>query len=279
MLWSEPWLTLASSAEGTLIPPPRPVFPAESEWSFRLLPAADAIRSEWLTFVGSALSVSAAKARVGEAGALVGLLQLGPERDGEGATCILRPVGERTWRLETFVARPRGQRLGEWLLRCVMWELWPATLVFQWELAGLPVLVGAWWRGWLAAAVTVEKGWRWRRAAETAACGFCPVTAAWIPPQTGVEGRPVLVRDMVGNWSVVVADSGHCDGWGHVLAVGGGGVPDWSRVAGVGGWRELWYRGPRPPLGEWIWTGEWVVIGRVGVGDRSIQTRWLTADI
>jgi hypothetical protein len=237
--------------------------------------------------VGSGLSVEAARRRIGEEGAKIAWLSIA---DGQAATCLLHPAEEGVWRLEAFVARPRGKRLGERLLRHVMWTLWgryPAegiTLVFQWELAGLPALVGAWWRGWLGAAVTVERGWRWRRAAEQEACGFCPVTAAWIPPAEGpaADGRPFLVLDGSNDSAVVVADSGLCDGWGIVLSVTGDGSPNWSRVAAVGGWRELWYRGPAPPSSVegsgWTWTGEWVVIGRVGVG-RTVQTRWLTADI
>jgi hypothetical protein len=282
MLWSEPWLTLASSAEGTRIPPPRPV-----GGMFRMGAVAEELTADWLKFVGSGLSLEAARERVGEPGALIAWLD--GYQSGEAATCILRSAGERTWRVETFVARPRGRRLGELLLRHVMWNLWSwpgggkgsgATLVFQWELLGLPALAGAWWRGWLGAAVAVERGWRWRRAAEQEACGFCPVTAAWVPP-TGLEqigrGRPIAVRDASAGWTVVVADSGLCDGWGYILDWAG--EIDWSRVAAVGGWRELWYRGPSPPAGsDWTWTGEWVVIGRVGVA-RPVQTRWRTAEI
>lgn len=283
MLWTEPWLQLASSAEGTRIPPPPPPPLAAGE-SFRLLSLTEGLTAQWLSFVGSGLSVEAARRRVGDCGAQIAWLSIA---DGQAATCLLRPAGEGEgiWRIEAFVARPRGQRLGERLLRHVMWTLWGQrgiTLVFQWELAGLPALVGAWWRGWLGAAVTVERGWRWRRAAEQEACGFCPVTAAWIPPTEGpaTDGRPHLVQDPSNGCSVIVADSGLCDGWGIVLDVTGHGSPNWSRVAAVGGWRELWYRGPVPPAkGDgWTWTGEWVVIGRVGVG-RPIQTRWLTADI
>lgn len=290
MLWTEPWLTLAASREGTRIPPPRPVLPSE-DWRFLLSAASEAITAEWLTFVGSGLPVIAAHQRAGE-GALVARLYVG----GQGATCLLKPVRSETdvpvWLLETFVARPRGRRLGEWLLRCVMWELWVsgrgsgrgsssgATLVFQWELAGLPALMGAWWRGWLGAALCVERGWRWRRAAEAEACGFCPVTAAWIPTTGVSDGRPQLVRDVSAGWSVVVADSGHCDGWGHVLTIyrGGDVTIDWNRVAAVGEWRELWWRGVSPPDQDWVWTGEWVVVGRVGVA-QPVQTRWISADI
>jgi hypothetical protein len=283
MLWSEPWLALASSAEGTRIPPPRPAL--SDGTSFRLLPAGECLTADWLTFVGSGLSVAAARARIQEPGALVAWLE-GPKG---AATCLLRPAdneGSRIWRLESFVARPRGRRLGELLLRSVMWHLWflpgdqqGATLVFQWELAGLPALAGAWWRGWLGAAVAVERGWRWRRTAEQEKCGFCPVTDAWVPPSGEIAGggRPVVVRDPSAGWTVVVADSGLCDGWGYVLTYKGMGV-DWPRVAAIGGWRELWYRGSSAPVGNWTWTGEWVVIGRVGVG-RPIQTRWLTAEI
>ena len=282
MLWSEPWLALASSAEGTRIPPPRPTLPAGA--AFQLVPVEAALTADWLTFVGSGLSVAAARARVQEPGSLIALLDT-----VEGsATCLLRPADARVWRLESFVARPRGRRLGELLLRSVMWHLWflpgggGATLTFQWELAGLPSLVGAWWRGWLGAAVTVERGWRWRRTAEQEKCGFCPVTDAWVPPVGGIAGggRPIVVRDPSADWTVVVADSGLCDGWGYVLAYkGSGSNVEWSRVAAMGGWRELWYRCPSAPLGgAWTWTGEWVVIGRVGVG-QPVQTRWLTAEV
>jgi hypothetical protein len=281
MLWSEPWLALASSAEGTRIPPPRPAL--ANGTSFYLLPVEERLTADWLTFVGSGLSVAAARERVRGPGTLIAWLE-GPEG---AATCLLRLAGGRIWRLESFVARPRGRRLGELLLRCVMWHLWflpgdqqGATLVFQWELAGVPALAGAWWRGWLGAAVAVERGWRWRRTAEKEKCGFCPVTDAWVPPSGEIAGggRPVVVRDPSADWMVVIADSGLCDGWGYVLAYSGKDEVAWSRVAAVGGWRELWYRGCSAPLGDWTWTGEWVVIGRVGVG-QPVQTRWLTAEI
>lgn len=286
MLWSEPWLSLAASASGTQIPPPRPP-PLSAGSCFRLMPAVpEGLTADWLTFVGSGLSVEAARRRVSEAGSLVAWLDVSGPGPGSGsATCLLRPVSDSVWRLEAFVARPRGVRLGELLLRHVMWHLWNsggATLVFQWELVGVPALAGAWWRGWLSAAVAIERGWRWRRAAEQERCGFCPVTAAWIPPEgptsPAVDGRPVVVRDASAGWTVVVADSGLCDGWGHMLAFTDGMI-DWTRVAAVGGWRELWYRGPSAPVGVgWTWTGEWVVLGRVGVG-QPVQTRWLTAEL
>lgn len=283
-------MSLAASASGTCIPPPRPP-PLSPGSSFRLISAAtEGITADWLTFVGSGLSVEAARRRVSEAGSLVAWLDVSGAGTGS-ATCLLRPVSRSVWRLEAFVARPRGARLGELLLRHVMWQLWDyptngagVTLVFQWELAGVPALVGAWWRGWLSAAIGIERGWRWRRAAEQEQCGFCPVTAAWIPPggptSPAVDGRPVVARDVSAGWSVVVADSGLCDGWGHVLACSlDGGPIDWTRVAAIGGWRELWYRGPSAPAGVgWTWTGEWVVLGRVGVG-QPVQTRWLTAEL
>ena len=281
MLWSEPWLNLASSAEGTRIPPPRPAL--ANGTSFYLLPIEERLTEDWLTFVGSGLSVAAARERVRGPGTLIAWLE-GPEG---AATCLLRLAGGRIWRLESFVARPRGRRLGELLLRCVMWHLWflpgdqqGATLVFQWELAGVPALAGAWWRGWLGAAVAVERGWRWRRTAEKEKCGFCPVTDAWVPPSGEIagRGRPVVVRDPSADWMVVIADSGLCDGWGYVLAYSGKDEVDWSSVAAVGRWRDLWYRASSAPLGDWTWTGEWVVIGRVGVG-QPVQTRWLTAEI
>jgi hypothetical protein len=266
MLWSEPWLQLASSAEGTRIQPPRPFLPEGI--TFRLRSAAEGISVGWLTFVGTALSVKSARGRVGS-GALVA--ELIRRDDGERvATCVLRPVGPATWSLETFVARPRGARWGEWLLRAVMWELWVpfgATLVFQWELAGFPVLLGAWWRGWLASARAIEYGWCWRRAAEREACGFCPVTDVWLPPSGKVVGGVYTTAD----GRVTVADSGLCDGWGYMLKGGDGEEKDWSAVAALGGWRELWFRGPKAPGADWQWTGEWVVIGCVGAYQPDIQ--------
>ncbi len=255
MLWSEPWLEIASRPEGTRIPPPQPILP--TGLSFRW---EDRVTAEWLAFVGTALSVEAAQQRLG-AGRIASLIVV--DTDERVATCVLRPVeGQRgVWNLETFVARPRGLRRGELLLHCLMWELWHfgpgATLLFQWELQGMPALLGAWWRGWLAASVRTERGWRWRRAAEQASCGFCAVTAAWIPP---AGGAIVGICEVEG---VQVVDSGLCDGWGYVLSWSG--VPDWSRVAAAGGWRELWFQGSHPPPGNsWTWTGEWIVHGRVG---------------
>lgn len=274
MLWTEPWLQLASSAEGTRIPPPRPTLPEGVV--FRLRPAAEGICADWLTFVGTALSVGAAAARVGPGTLIAELIR----RDDEErvATCVLRPVSPATWNLETFVARPRGARWGEWLLRAVMWQLWiphGATLVFQWELAGFPALLGAWWRGWLASARAIEYGWRWRRAAEREACGFCPVTDVWLPP----VGRTVGGIYTTADGQATVADSGLCDGWGYVLKMEKEeeGDRDWSAVAALGGWRELWYRGPKAPGSDWQWTGEWVVIGCVGVYQPDIQALTATA--
>jgi hypothetical protein len=256
MLWSEPWLELASSSTGTRIPPPHPVLPADLRFCWE-----SGVTADWLVFVGTALSIDAAQQRLGTGRIASLITESGGDRV---ATCVVRPVTPHVWNLETFVARPRGHRRGELLLRCVMWELWGwgsggATLLFQWELQGLPALVGAWWRGWLAAAVRIDRGWRWRRAAEQESCGFCPVTDAWIPPAGGVVVGP---RNIAG---VVVVDSGLCDGWGYVLSYTPGHIPDWSQVAAAGGWRELWFQGSHPPPGDtWMWTGEWIVHGRVG---------------
>jgi hypothetical protein len=267
MLWTEPWLQLASSSEGTRIPPPRPCLP--DGVVFRLRPALEGICADWLTFVGTALSVEAAMSRVGS-GTLIAELVRQDDRE-RVATCVLRPLASATWNLETFVARPRGARWGEWLLRAVMWELWfphGATLVFQWELAGLPQLLGAWWRGWLASARAIEYGWRWRRAAERETCGFCPVTEAWLPPDGKAVGGIYTTTDGL----VSVADSGLCDGWGYVLTrFDDVKELDWSAIAAMGGWRELWYRGPKAPGPDWQWTGEWVVIGCVGIAQPNIQ--------
>jgi hypothetical protein len=223
------------------------------------------ITADWLTFVGTGLSVEVALRRIGKGAQIACLFA----EDGRlVATCVLRPVVERVWSLETFVARPRGSRFGEWLLRCVMWNLWGsrgATLMFQWELQGLPALLGAAWRGWLQASKRIDYGWRWRRSAEAAACGFCPVTAAWLPlEETGGE---VTVD------GVTVVDSGLCDGWGYVLAGAERDGIDWTRVAAAGGWRELWWAGGMAPHG-WHWTGEWVVHGRVGLPATVVERRY-----
>jgi hypothetical protein len=257
MLWSEPWLELAASPAGTLIPPPRQVLP--SGWHYERVSATAGITADWLDFVGAGLPVEAACQRVGRDASVACLFV----KSVLVATCILRPVADRVWSLETFVARPRRRRYGEWLLRCVMRDLWAhrgAALVFQWEIAGLPALLGAAWRGWIRAARRIDYGWRWRRAAEAASCGFCPVTAAWLPSVEEKEKDEVVVE------GVLVVDSGLCDGWGYVLDMPANrtGI-NWTRVAAAGGWRELWWAGAMSPGAEWHWTGEWIVHGRVGL--------------
>ncbi len=214
----------------------------------------------WADFVRTGWTAAALR-DVRLRGAWVALLT-----EGEGAalraTCILRPRGGGAWLLETLVARPRRNGWGSLLMRAAVRWLWDRTdgqftLGFCWELRGLRGLVGTWWRGWLRAAVAVERGWMW--VAPGPACTFCEATQGrrpWLPRRPPPQS-PVLLHGE--GWRVVVSDSGLADGWGYVTNWEG--PVDWQSVAAYGEWQALWARGSAAPggVGSWHWTGEWVI--------------------
>jgi hypothetical protein len=268
-IWDDPWIAAATERRGsefcTTLPPPPVVLP--DGLRFRCL--ADGVGLQWdswLALVRTTWSAEEAAGRL--TGAWVAVLE---EGEGEGArlvgTCVLRPRGGSRWVLETL----RGKGYGSLLMRSVCSWIYeragPFVLLFTWELR-LPVLVVAWWRGWLRAAAAIEYGWMWSDA--SAGCGFCPVVE--LGPRWS---RPVLLRDTQG-WAVV-NDSGQRDGWGYVAAWGG--VVDWAAIAKQGGWRRLWMRAPTcPDGGEWRWSGEFVVVGSLNAGS-PVDVRWVTAEV
>lgn len=284
MIWDDPWIAVGTDHSGparrfcTLLPPPRPVLPAGL--TFDCLVSTNInpkLLSEWRDLVGTAWSLEALVARL--AGAWMAVM-----RDGSGAlvgTCVLRRVSQDSdlWLLETLRAR---HGVGTPLMRSVMTWIWdrvgPFMLGFTWELTA-PQLAIAWWRGWLAAAATVQFGWSWRRPSKPESnpnpgCLFCPSKDRHYPLLT----LPTLIRTAAG--TAVVTDSGLGDGWGYVLVIRG--APDWSAICERGGWRNgLWMRSTAAPPGNgWRPTGEIVVVGLLNCWDfASVPLEWITAEI
>lgn len=191
------------------------------------------------------------------------------------ATCVLRPRGgaENLWLLETL--RSRGGHAST-LMRHLMHWIWqrdgPFVLGFTWELTAFQ-LVGAWWRGWLAAAAAIEYGWIWR-APPKEGCTFCPGSPVVATPAR-LE-MPTLLQASDGAWAIV-NDSGLCDGVGCVLDWRGD--VDWSTVAAAGGWSSLWTRASDAPSPKWLRTGELVVVGLLNASAPVARERWVTAEI
>ena len=273
MIWGDPWLINYFHGRRTLLPPIPPELPSETEFkciSIRRFADLEA----WADFVRTSWDVTALR-NVRLKGAWIALLY---EKSTLRATCVLRPRGNRLWLLETLVARPRGAGWGSLLLRAAVRWLWDRTdgqftVGFCWELRGLYGLAAAWWRGWLPAAVAMECGWAWRSPERP--CGFCPSNS----PRHSVSPRfpgPVLLHKE--DWKVVVSDSGLGDGWGYVAYTEG--PVDWTAVAAWGDWSALWARGSQAPSGKgaWYWTGEWIVLAALQVGDASPLARsdWIS---
>jgi hypothetical protein len=239
MIWDLPWL-LDFDAGKTGPPPHMPL------GSCRFAVVRD-ISEEWITLVGTALTVVEARQRLADAwipclwsdGRLVG-------------TCVLRnnPKDVTNWALETLKAPGYGTLL---LYQTFAW-LYARNprfrLAYVWELS-LPGLVAAWWRGWLWSATAIEYGWIW-----TAGCGFC-----------GGYHRPIVMPVYIQGATVI--DSGLGDGWGYVQEYRG--TPDWSVVGKK--WRGLWMRASQRPEG-WSWSGEFVVVGAIRQG-----SLWATPEI
>ena len=260
MIWSDPWVSLATSPGGTDIPPPAPSLP--DGVAFDSVQAEKLNIAEWHSFIGSRLSEQQLTERIG--GDWVAVLRI---HGSLAATCVLRPRGS-TWLLETvFVPiSGRGSGYATLLTRSVMTWIWRRvgrfTLAYTWELS-LPALVWAWWRGWLRSAASVERGWMLGRAP----CGFCE--------SGSVGGRfntPMLFRDEDG--SAVILDSGLGDSVGYLQMWNG--TPAWSAIMERGGWSSLWCHAPEPPAGEWRWTGEFVVVGAL---NGSVPKQWISAEI
>ena len=255
MIWDHPWL-LGFDAGKDGPPPYMPL------GSCRFAVVRD-ISEEWITLVGTALTVIESRQRLADA--WIPCLWDGDRLVG---TCVLRnrhddvsqisntSVRNRhaDWALETLKAPGYGTLL---LYQTFTW-LYARNprfrLAYTWELS-LPGLMAAWWRNWLWSATAIEYGWIW-----TAGCGFC-----------GGYHRPIVmpVRIQESGWSATVIDSGLGDGWGYVQEYRGS--PDWSVVAK--NWRGLWMRAGQRPAG-WSLSGEFVVVGSIRQG-----SLWPTAEI
>jgi hypothetical protein len=286
-IWSHPWIAAALSPEGVRLPPEVPV---GVRWTASLVgEMSDTELEAWGAFVRTGWVTEALRLRLADGAVVVRVWS-------EGVlcgTCVVRPRGsDGLWLLETLVAKPRGAGWGAATMHAAVRTVWDrggTSIGFVWEMP-FGGLLRAWWRGWMGAAVSVERGWAWRTTVAAAECGFCPNTKAWLPARPPPV-MPVVVSAEDGGWTVVVSDSGLLDGWGHVLAVSAREGVDWERVAAVGGWRDLWYAGAvapaegyagaTVPAEGWRWTGEVVVraiLNRAGRPAPS-ATAWITAEV
>jgi len=264
MIWDDPWVLLAMQG-GTTIPPPRTPLAGQR---FVCVQVRDLDLVAWIDLVGTRWTPEEVAARL--VGAWIPCLFA----DGDlVATCVLRPLPDK-WILETLRAR---KGYGTPLLRAVIPWLYakagPFTLGYTWELSA-PGLCGAWLKGWLGSATTIQYGWAW-----SADCSFCPT--GWSPIGERLV-LPTLFQSDAG--LAIVSDSGLGDGWGNVLAYRGS--PSWDAIAKKGGWKALWMRASRPPYrppyrdAEWIWTGEFVVVGLLNYrGESPPDIEWITAEI
>jgi hypothetical protein len=272
MIWDDPWIAVATDQGGeprtfcTTLPPPVPdlsaglVFGCVTCNALDLGAWADLVRTRW----------TPAELLVRLQGAWIPCLWRADV--GLVATCVLRPVGENRWILETLRAQ---SGYGTPLMRSLMTWIWrhvggPFVLAYTWELTAAQ-LVGAWWRGWLASAAAIQYGWVWRQEGD---CSFCPEATEWKP----LGPRPVLPIHM--GEGMAVSDSGLGDGWGYVMTTQeeAGGV-DWSAFAKKGGWRSLWMRAATSPGPKWKWTGEFVVVGLLNQWGDPGPVNWITAEI
>jgi hypothetical protein len=278
-IWDDPWIAVATARGDTGTPwcttlPPPP--PAPDTGRFECRRWAEVPAEAWIERVGTRWSPAELELRLTDA--WIPLLY--DESGALVATCVLRPRGgvENVWLLETLRAVPRW---GSRLMRHLMTWIWladsrgggnPFILGFTWELTVAQLAV-AWWRGWLAAATTVEMGWMFRAEG----CSFCPSKnkETWQPLHPRFA-EPALFQQ--GHAWAIVNDSGLGDGWGHVVAWRGD--LDWSAVAERGRWRSLWVRSVDAPSPKWWPTGEFVVVGLLNSADgRPAQIPWITAEI
>lgn len=280
MIWSDAWSLAATEWSddapfNTMLPPPVPVLPIGATFCcvrWATLAASDSDVTEWMDCVRTEWTASELAIRLTDA--WIPLL-----RNGDGrlvGTAVFRPGlgGNPThWLLETLrvVGGERGKGWGRLLMEAGRRWLWcqtggPFVLAFVWELSA-PGLVAAWWRGWMRAAISVQRGWVFA----VAGCSFCPDT------ERTTRSRHVLPQYIqtgsAAAWAVV-NDTGCDDGWGNVCAWRG--TVDWSAVAKIGGWRRLWARASVAPSAEWRWSGECVVVA--ALNGRPVLD-WVTAEI
>jgi len=260
MIWGDPWTQVALSPGGTLLPPP--TTPLIAGQRFACVQAADLNMAAWIDLVGTRWTEEEVAVRL--VGAWIPCLYQGSDLV---ATCVLRHQQDG-WILETLRAR---RTYGTALMRAAIPWIYnregPYLLRYTWELS-LPGLVGAWAKGWLSSAATLQYGWVW----SATGCSFCgPVPWSPIGPRLAL---PTLFQDASG--SAVISDSGLGDGWGHICLFKG--APDWSAAAKKGGWRFLWCRSATAPEG-FAWTGEFVVVGFLNYRGGPRVTEWVTAEI
>jgi hypothetical protein len=261
MIWSDPWIDIATARTDsvspycTLLPPQR--HPLPSNITYRCMTNLDLPISVWRRLVGTRFRDSEIDRRL--RGTWIPCLWLDNQLI---ATCVLRPQSVpnvNLWVIETLVVHAgyRGKGYGRILMREFMTWIWwrtgPFVLGFTWELT-FGGLLTIYRNGWYKAIASLESGWGWR----------------------GSTCHEDHATD-----SAIVTDSGLEDGMGVVIS--GMDQKDicWSCVAQQGGWQRLWCHTAKKP-GDyddpWKWSAEWVAIGFLNANHPSqLPTVWDTA--
>jgi hypothetical protein len=253
MIWDDPWCVFASSEGGTSLPPMKVVLEHHQRF--------DVSKENHQRFDVSNQRFDVSDKKSEFKACFYEHKQL-------VSSCVLHlyDTSSNVWILETFSAIKKHQGYGTMLLRCVMDWIYNYTgqrfiLGYTWELTVLE-FVGAWWKGWLKTAHTIEYGWA-------------------IDREEGAEETEEAEGAESNN--TILSESGLNDGWGTVIQNQQSGVTNWNKLMESRGWNHLWMRSAtRPPgsLGsKWRWTGEIVVVGLLnkprGV---DIDTHWITPD-
>lgn len=225
MLWTDPWVQIASATK-THLPPPPPRLPPNVTFQIQ---TRDTIGPKWATFVGTHFSPKVIHKRL--EGCSIPCLY----REGVlVATCVFRPhpTQANIYMIETLVARPQNERFGGHLLHSAVYET-RAGYVFTWEVS-LVGLIACYWKGWLASMVRLEYGWINKGPG----------------PARNLMTMPFL---LYGTW---FSDSGINDGFLYAFQEG-------DTMTAVPA--KSWTIAKKNPGPGWVWNGNFVVTGNLNI--------------
>lgn len=240
MIWSDPWIDLATTRGShdspycTLLPPQRHSLP--EGFVFECVKGISLSFPTWTPLIGTRFGDYEIQRRLH--GSWIPCLWKDKQLI---ATCVLRPQhleDVNLWIIESLVVDPshRGQGYGRILMREFMTWLWwhfgAFVLGFTWELH-MSGLLNILFSDKRKAISTIQAGWIWK----------------------GETCEEEHTTD-----SVLVTDSGLGDNTGYVVSWSDDRVC-WPCVAKKERWHRLWCRSTTKPDGEWQWSGEIVAIG------------------